>query len=66
MSEWISVDDRMPEDRAEILIYFETACLSNVAIGYYQDTYWFEIHGDKRVVTDNWPTHWMELPGPPK
>lgn len=64
MSEWISVKDRLPEDRVPVLTYgrkgsigieFVTDC-SRTGHG----IYFYARCGDYK------PTHWMPLPEPPK
>jgi hypothetical protein len=54
MSEWISVEDEMPQSGKEVLVY---------DYGIYRCTFWSHI-------TDEWdcfdePSHWMPLPDPP-
>lgn len=63
-SGWISVTDRLPELRREVLV-----CLANrmvfMAWSYGPDTWWETRLGFLRR-TDYTPTHWMPLPDPPK
>lgn len=57
MSEWISVKDRMPELRKNILcisLRSKEAFVNSIE----RDGYWFYDNG--------FITHWMPLPEPPK
>ena len=59
MSKWISVEDRIPPDQQEVLVY----TVSQKGIGNIDKGYWSIDHfihrGRARV------THWMPLPEPP-
>lgn len=68
MSEWIGVDERLPEPNLPVLTYGRKG---GVGIGYVTDSsvseykrsnklYFYARYGDKL------PTHWMPLPEPPK
>jgi hypothetical protein len=63
MSEWISVKDRLPEERKDVLAYFSEA-------GYYV-TSWFkwdtmpEPLWSPAIPAWGKVTHWMSLPEPP-
>ena len=71
-SEWISVEDRLPESTRMVLCY--TPCDGYVFVGYYQKvdspywkSYWNIItamRSTKKVTKK--VTHWMPLPEPPK
>ncbi|MGB2063581.1 MAG: DUF551 domain-containing protein [Marinomonas gallaica] len=74
MSEWISVEDKLPEVRVNVLIYEKYTSVPVVA---YRTEYgdWcasteaYDTNGDA-IVVDNLIqediTHWMPLPKPPK
>lgn len=77
MSEWISVEDRLPDDGVEV-IFIETweglPNSWNMYIGWRLDGGWkeqahsIEVHGDawtSHDVSDAYVTHWMPLPDPP-
>ena len=64
VQEWISVDDRLPEEKVNCIVYYKHAYCDN-------DDYWaigtcfydgnkFQMHWSYKV------THWMPLPEPPK
>lgn len=64
--EWISVEDRLPENYSDCLIYkavpFEKKdSRKRIELSYYIQEYGFYMYGNKRRVT-----HWMPLPEPPK
>ena len=59
MSEWISVDDRLPEVGVTVIV--EGGC------GYYSDNVWWTLMGDNAHKLIQWKvTHWMPLPAPPE
>ena len=59
MSKWISVEDRLPPDQQEVLVY----TVSQKGLGNIDKGYWsigrFIHRGSAKV------THWMPLPEPP-
>ena len=58
--EWISVDDRLPENLSYIIVCDK---YGNVGEAYCYGEGWFEwIDSEERVFV----THWMPLPEPPK
>lgn len=57
MSEWIGVDDRLPDDMVYILTYRPDS-IDKVRVGQYKEKRG-EFTGCYRV------THWMPLPEPP-
>jgi hypothetical protein len=61
---WISVNDRMPEDGQEVIIYSEGG---KVEAGvYYSNEFGFDYYDVSiRDIIVN-VTHWMPLPEPPK
>ena len=64
VQEWISVDDRLPEEKANCIVYYKHAYCDN-------DDYW-EIgicfyDGEKFQINPAYKvTHWMPLPELPK
>ena len=62
--EWISVDERLPEEKANCLVHYKHAYCDN-------DGYWAIgltfYDGNKFVIGKEYKiTHWMPLPEPPK
>ena len=64
VQEWISVDDRFPEEKANCIVYYQHAYCDNDgywAIGIcFNDGEKFQINPAYKV------THWMPMPEPPK
>ena len=68
MSEWISVNERMPEPDKDVLLCFGLGDFRMAVGGKYElDEGWYSIT-DAEYYTDcdTTPTHWMPLPDPPK
>lgn len=69
MSEWISVKERLPEKKQDVLMYFNSG---NMAVGWWHDedehiTFWCAYTDDGFYTDcDYIPTHWMPLPESPK
>ena len=64
VQEWISVDDRFPEEKANCIVYYQHAYCDN-------DDYWAIgmcfYDGEKFQVNPAYKvTHWMPMPQPPK
>ena len=64
VQEWISVDDRLPEEKSNCIVYYQHAYCDN-------DGYWaIEMcfyDGEKFQLNPAYKvTHWMPLPQPPK
>ena len=65
MSEWISVEERLPEKKQDVRMAFETG---NMAVGWWHDadehiTFWCAYTDDGFYTDcDCIPTHWMPLP----
>lgn len=63
MSKWISVDERLPEHKQNIMV------LNDGVVGMcsYNMTYFFDniYYGNQETFGHN-VTHWMPLPEPPK
>ena len=64
VQEWISVDDRLPEEKANCIVYYQHSYCDNDgywAIGMcFYDGEKFQLNPAYKV------THWMPLPDPPK
>ena len=68
MSEWISVDDALPDEqsRPEVLFYIQE--LERIELGQYNEFTgkWIMPSCDSYFMNGaNWVTHWMPLPEPP-
>ena len=64
VQEWISVDDRLPEDDSDVLAYSRNGEEGRIYPANYAKGVWFDCIF-KTPVTDT-TTHWMPLPQPPK
>ena len=64
VQEWVSVNDRLPEEAVDIIVYTNK---KRIAFGYLYDGH-FRDEGHE--IMANWNigevTHWMPLPQPPK
>lgn len=66
---WIGVEDRLPECKQDVLMYFDTG---NMAVGWWYDrdeviTFWSAYSDDGWYTDcDCEPLYWMPLPEPPK
>ena len=64
VQEWISVDDRLPEEKVNCIVHYKHAYCNNDgywAIGFcFYDGEKFQFDQAYKV------THWMPLPNPPK
>ena len=59
--EWISVDERLPEEDKYVLVCFNG---KHIFTGTYNNGQWLDSDGFKFI--DGTITHWRELPEPPK
>lgn len=59
MSEWISVEDRLPGQFVDVLL----VCRSGHRIGYYDGKRWRDSGSDSEIYLC---THWMLLPEKPQ
>ena len=64
VQEWISVDDRFPEDNSDVLAYSRIGEESRIYPACYSNGVWFDCVFNAPV-TDT-TTHWMKMPHPPK
>lgn len=55
--EWISVEDRLPEEKTPVLV----ANTFGVDIAFAQEGFWYTQYDECKVHV----THWMPLPDPP-
>lgn len=67
-SEWISVEDRMPEANLHVLLYAFFHNQWQIVKGWhsYCDKQFHITNSDYPSLTDILVTHWMPLPQPPK
>ena len=62
--EWVSVKDRLPEEKVNCIVYYQHAYCDND--GYWAIGFCF-YDGEKfRIDLSYKVTHWMPLPSPPK
>ena len=64
VQEWISVDDRLPEDDSDVLAYSRNGEEGRIYPANYAKGVWFDCIFTTSA-TDT-TTHWMPLPEPPK
>ena len=64
VQEWISVDDRLPEDDSDVLAYSSIGEERRIYPACYSNGVWFDCVFNAPA-TDT-TTHWMPLPKPPK
>ena len=64
VQEWISVDDRLPEDDSDVLAYSRNGEEGRIYPANYAKGVWFDCIFNTPA-TDT-TTHWMLLPEPPK
>lgn len=64
---WISIKDRLPDDRIQVLIYNGERCSVSSYLPEYFNTFGFHqwSHWDEEFDYDN-ISHWMSLPAPPQ
>ena len=79
MMEWISIEERLPDNSEPVLINVFEFNQSSVQLGYLYKGNWFASEGDYIEAEGGWDgavinstlenenvTHWMPLPDPPK
>ena len=64
VQEWISVDDRLPEEDRDVLAYSMIGEESRIYPACYSNGVWFDCVFNAPA-TDT-TTHWMPIPQPPK
>ena len=64
VQEWVSVDDRLPEDDSDVLAYSSIGEESRIYPACYSNGVWFDCVFNAPA-TDT-TTHWMPMPNPPK
>ena len=64
VQEWISVDDRLPEDDSDVLAYSRIGEEFRIYPACYSNGVWFDCVFNAPA-TDT-TTHWMPIPNPPK
>lgn len=63
VQEWVSVNDRLPENIANrVLVVCERS--NGVFYAHYEKPFWINLETDKPFIST--VTHWMPLPEPPK
>ena len=62
--EWISVEDRLPEDNSDVLAYLSIGEEGRIYPANYAKGVWFDCIFNAPVTEST--THWMPLPEPPK
>ena len=62
--EWISVDDRLPEDDSDTLAYLQIGEEGRIYPANYAKGVWFDCSFDTPVTEST--THWMPIPEKPK
>lgn len=61
--EWISIDERLPEEDFQVLVCSDDdVFISTMRGGFVQGDYWFDCERDKGLKVH----YWMPLPEPPK
>ena len=71
VQEWISVEDRLPEEKQDVLLFFGAVegCVG-MAVGFYEiedeiPAWYGKSDGEFYSDCWQWPTHWMPLPERP-
>ena len=62
--EWISVNDRLPEDESDVLAYSRNGEESRIYPANYAKGVWFDCIFASSA--NDTTTHWMPIPEPPK
>ena len=63
-NEWVSVEDRMPENNTQVLMWSARWKIAEAG-SYYNQHFWVYSEIGDGYIADN-ITHWMPLPAPPK
>lgn len=64
MTKWISVEDELPSDHKNVIVYANDIVMSWVETAWYGDDFWHDAEGEECYIPD--VTHWQPLPDPPK
>ena len=64
VQEWISVDDRLPEDDSDVLAYLQIDQEGRIYPANYAKGVWFDCIFNTPATGTT--THWMPIPEPPK
>ena len=64
VQEWVSVDDRLPEDDSDVLAYSRNGEEGRIYPANYAKGVWVDCIFD--IPVTNSTTHWMPIPEPPK
>ena len=64
MSDWISIDDALPERDSAVIAYIKDR--DSVLITMYFDVFALARCGVKEGFTEHGVTHWVPLPSPPE
>ena len=62
--QWISVDDRLPENDSDVLAYLQIGEEGRIYPANYAKGVWFDCIFNTPVTEST--THWMPMPVPPK
>ena len=63
-NEWVSVEERLPENHAQVLMWSAKWNIAEAG-SYYNGRFWVYSEIGDGYIADN-ITHWMPLPAPPK
>ena len=63
-NEWVRVEDRLPKDNAQVLMWSARWKIAEAG-SYYNQHFWVYSEIGDGYIADN-ITHWMPLPAPPK
>ena len=64
VQEWISVEDKLPEDDSDVLAYLQIGQEGRIYPANYEKGVWFDCIFNTPATGTT--THWMPLPEPPK
>jgi len=64
MNKWISIKDKLPNDYDFVLVARDNGLVTSMEAMYIDEEFIVYRLGMKSVFVD--PTHWMEIPAPPK
>jgi hypothetical protein len=67
MSNWISVDERMPDENREVFVgcFTKQGVAVFYAVAMWRKTPWGSFAWEDEDCVIHHPTHWMPLPEPP-